>query len=77
MVERDGRWEADGSCAPLLVPVLSLGRRVVATEGVGVEAGTYSLADAEVDAGGPRLRSIALSEELFAAAAMQARHSAD
>ena len=43
-----------------------------ATEGVGVEVGTYSLVDAEVDAGGPRLRRITLSEELFAAAAMQA-----
>ena len=56
----------------MLVPVLSLGRRMVATEGVGVEVGTYSLVDAEVDAGGPRLRRITLSEELFAAAAMQA-----
>ena len=50
----------------MLVPVLSLGQRMAATE----QAGTYSLAAADVAAGGPALRTMALEPELFEAAAM-------
>ena len=40
VAERDGRWVADHSVAcPVLVPLLSLGRRVLATEGAGDRAG--------------------------------------
>ena len=68
LVERSrGRWVA-AATAPLLVPLLSLGRRMVATEG----GGTFSLAPAAPAAGGPRLRPLALEPEFFEAAEMQA-----
>lgn len=63
-----GRWVADCARAPpVLVPVLSLGQRVVATMGDGEHAGTYSLAAAEVAAGGRALRTMILDPELFLA----------
>ena len=41
LVERGGRWVADRSVArPVLVPLLSLGRQVVASEGGGASAGS-------------------------------------
>ena len=51
---------------PVLVPLLILGRRVVATAGgVGAE-GTFSMSAPDVAAGGQELRAIALSSDLFA-----------
>ena len=50
----------------------SIGRRVVATEGSGAQAGSFAIGAADRAAGGPRLHATCLSEELFAAAAMQA-----
>ena len=68
-----GRWVADCEKAtPVLVPLLSLGRRVAATAGSGVAAGTLSLGEPAVAAGGRALRAVALSTELFEATAMQA-----
>ena len=62
----------------MLVPLTSLGRRAVATEGSGSQAGTASRSGrptsprrARRTAGEPRLRATCLSEELFAAAGMQ------
>ena len=72
LVERAGQWLPDRSRAPLLVPVLSLGRCMAATEGSGAQAGSYSLAVADREAGGPQLRTTYLSPELFEAAAMEA-----
>ena len=66
-----GRWLADYSKAPVLVPVLSLGQRMVATEGSGVCAGTFSLRTADVAAGRPALRAMSLEAKLFEAPAMQ------
>ena len=67
----DGRWEAARTC-PTLVPVLSLGRRVLASEGAGSLAGTFLLSAPAVAAGGPQLRDLSLSSELFKASSMQA-----
>ena len=65
--KQGGRWVADCARArPVLVPVLSLGRRAVATAGAGAQAGSFSIALATVAAGGPRLRAATLREELFA-----------
>ena len=72
---RGGRWIADASVAcPVLVPLTSLGRRVVATEGDGARADSFAIAAAPAAraAGGTQLRATCLSEELFAAAAMEA-----
>ena len=63
--------DASVAC-PVLVPLTSLGRRVVATEGDGSRAGSFAIAAAGCAAGGPQLRATCLSEELFAAAAMEA-----
>ena len=63
-----------GHCAeatPVLVPLLSLGRRVVATPVAGEPAGTVMIAPANVAAGGRALLSTRLSPGLFAAAAMR------
>ena len=50
------RWVPDRTRArPTLVPLLSLGRRVVATEGSGAQAGTFSMAVADAAAGGSAL----------------------
>ena len=57
---------------PVLVPVLSLGRRVVATADGGVRAGSFVLGLADAAAGGRVLRPTALSADLFQAAAMRA-----
>ena len=45
---------------------------MAATEGSGAQAGSYSLAVADREAGGPQLRTTYLSPELFEAAAMEA-----
>ena len=72
LVEREGRWVADRSVAcPVLVPLLSLGRRVIASEGSGDRAGSFEITAAEHAVGGPALRTMCLTEELFAAAAMR------
>ena len=71
LVKCGGRWVSDRTQAVgCLIPVLSLGRRVVATEGVGQQSGTYSVAEASVIAGGPVLRAISLYGALFDASAM-------
>ena len=56
----------------MLVPLLSLGRRVVAGEDSAEPAGSCSLGAAANPAGGCALHTISLSPELFEAAAMQA-----
>ena len=72
LVEAAGRWAPDRSRAPILVPLLSLGRRAVATAGGGAHAGSFSMGLADAAAGGPALRPTSLSPDLFAAAAMRA-----
>ena len=72
LVERaDGHWEVARAC-PMLVPVLSLGRHVLLSEGSGALAGTFALSAPAVAAGGPQLRETCLSSDLFEASAMQA-----
>ena len=62
----------DRTRAPLvLVPLLSLGRRAIATEGGGARSGTFSFALAAVPAGGPELQPAHLSPDLFEAAAIR------
>ena len=56
----------------MLVPLLRLGRCVEAREGSGNRAGSFTIAAADLAAGGPALRTMNLSEDLFAAAAMNA-----
>ena len=64
----NGQWVEDFSTSPpLLVPVLSLGQRVVATEGTGALSGSYSFAAASPAAGGSALRTMYLSSEMFEA----------
>ena len=64
-----GRWVGDSRRAsPVLVPVLSLGRRVEVTE----HAGAAVVAPTASAAGGARLRRLLLSEDLFQASAMTA-----
>jgi hypothetical protein len=68
-----GRWAPDRTkVPPVLVPLLSLGRRTVATEGGGARSGTFSMSLAAVPAGGPELQATHLSADLFEAAAMKA-----
>ena len=55
----------------MLVPLLSLGRRVVVTEGSGACAGSFSVAADDLAAGGPQLHTTYLTEDLFEAAAMR------
>ena len=65
-----GRWAPDRTkVPPVLVPLLSLGRRAVAMEGGGARAGTFSMRLAAVPAGGPALQAAHLSADLFEAAA--------
>ena len=66
-----GLWTRSVAC-PVLAPLTSLGRRVLATEGDRARAGSFAIVAADRAAGGPRLRTTCLSEELFAAAAMEA-----
>ena len=66
LVARGGRWVVDAAACPVLVPLTSLGRRAVATEGSGAQAGSFTIGAADRAAGGPRLRATCLSEELFA-----------
>ena len=54
--------------------VLSLGRRVVATEGSGPHRGTFAITAAPTATGGPLLRATLLSPDLFEAAVMRAVH---
>ena len=56
----------------MLVPLLSLGQRMVATDGGRMHVGTYSLCTADVAAGGPALRAVSLRAELFEASVMKA-----
>ena len=56
----------------MLVPLLSLGRRVVASEGSGDRSGSFSIAVAAQAAGGPQLHTTFLTEDMFAAAEMRA-----
>ena len=72
LVKVSGRWAPDRTRAPpVLVPLLSLGRRAIATEGGGARSGTFSFALAAVPAGGPELQQVHLSADLFEAAAMR------
>ena len=52
LVKASGRWSPDRTKAPVLVPLVSLGRRAVATEGTGVRAGTFAMRLADEAAGG-------------------------
>ena len=66
LVNTAGRWAPDRTQAPpTLVPLLSLGRRVVATEGSGAQAGMFSMAVADTAAGGSALTPTYLSADLF------------
>ena len=70
-----GQWTTDFARAPpLLVPVLSLGRRatMVAASGAAGAAGVLTARAATPAAGGPALRRMTLSAEWFEAAAMTA-----
>ena len=55
----------------MLVPLLSLGRRAIATEGSSAQSDTFSFALAAVPAGGPELQQVHLFADLFEAAAMR------
>ena len=55
---------------PQLVPVLSLGRRVVTQAVAGGTDGGLSIVPAPIAAGGPQLQATMLTPALFAAAAM-------
>ena len=58
----EGQWVGDcAEATPVLVPLLSLGRRVVATPVAGEPAGTVMIAPANVAAGGWALLSTRLS----------------
>ena len=73
LVKQGTQWVADCSVAsPVLVPLLSLGRRVVASEGSGDRSGSFSIAAAAQTAGGPQLHATFLTEDMFAAAEMRA-----
>ena len=56
---------------PVLVPLLSLGRRAVATEGTDAQAGTFSMRLGDVAAGGQELLATNLSASLFEASKMK------
>lgn len=73
LLKEDEHWVADSRVASaILMPVLSLGRRVVATAATSALKNTFSIADDDVAAGGPSLRTTCLSEALFEAEAMLA-----
>ena len=73
LVCMQGRWVPDAEKAPpVLVPLLSLGRRVVATEGTDATAGTFAVAAAPAVVGGPALLPTCLTTDLFEASAMHA-----
>ena len=66
-----GCWRTDCSVAPpVLVPLLSLGRRMVAAAADGGGSCLREAAPAEI-AGGPALCAMDLTSELFAAAEMK------
>ena len=71
----NGRWASDPTAAtPVLVPLLILGRRAVATSvggGGGAGADTFSMDPPDEAAGGQELSTIDLSSDLFEAAAMK------
>ena len=78
LVKASGRWAPDRTKAPpVLVPLLSLGRRATATEGGGVQASTFAMGLATVPAGGPELQPTNLSSELFEAAVMKVQPGKD
>ena len=67
----NGGWvEACEKVCPLLVPILSLGRRVVAQTAAGAVTGGLNISAALTVAGGPQLRAAVLTPALFAAGAM-------
>jgi hypothetical protein len=59
---RLGRRQPAGAAGPVLVPLTSLGRRAVATEGSGAQAGSFAIGAADRAAGGPRLRATCVPE---------------
>ena len=72
LVKALGQWSPDRTKAPVLVPLVSLGRRAFATEGTGARAGTFAMRLADEAAGGQELRAASLSANLFKAEAMKA-----
>ena len=72
-VHGPGRWAPDcwTKAPPVLIPLVSLGRRAVATEGQDAHTGTFSMRLAHEAAGGQELRAISLSSDLFEAAKME------
>ena len=72
LVRRGQRWIADCTKAQaVLVPLLSIGCRVIATPASGTQpAGTFSMGAPAVLAGGPTLSETALDTSMFEAAAM-------
>ena len=68
----DGQWASDRTVAPpVLVPLLVLGRRAVATAGGAGAEGTFSMGAPDVAAGGQELRATTLSSDLFEAGSMR------
>jgi hypothetical protein len=68
----NGRWVSDRTVAPpVLVPLLILGRRAVATAGGAGAEGTFSMGAPDVAAGGQELRATTLSSDLFEAGSMR------
>ena len=65
--DAQGRWRRAPETCPLLVPLTSLGRRVVACAGAGARSDSYVIAAAPAAAGGLQLRPASLPLELFQA----------
>ena len=57
LIRASGRWLPDRTKAPVLVPLVNLGRRAVATEGTGARAGTFAMQLADEAAGGHKATS--------------------
>ena len=56
---------AKRTSAKMLIPLLSLGRQVVARQGSGEMTGMFALSDADVVAGGPALHETSLYPKIF------------
>ena len=65
--DAQGRWRRASDACPLLVPLTSLGRRVVASASADGLSDSYTIAAAPAAAGGPQLRTASLPPELFQA----------
>ena len=66
MCDAQGRWRRAPEACPLLVPLTSLGRRVVAC--AGADSYAYAIAAAPAGGGGPQLCAASLpAPELFQA----------